>query len=69
MLIMGQNDGIIFDLGNATLRMRIGSGGAWLDANSHTVAHFETKERAGEVMRDLWKTAKTGADFYELPGA
>lgn len=30
---------------------------------------IDSNERAGEVMRDLWEAAKTGADFYELPGA
>lgn len=69
MMIMGQNDGVIFDLSNVTLRLRNGGGGCWLDANSHTVARFETKERAGAVMRDLWEAAKSGADFYEIPGA
>lgn len=69
MLIMGQNDGVIFDLSNVTLRLRNSGAGSWLDANSHTVAHFDTKERAGAVMRDLWKAAKSGADFYEIPGA
>lgn len=68
MLILGQNDGIIFDLSSTTLRMRLGSGGAWLDANSHSVAKYDTKERAGAVLRDLWEAAKGGADFYELPG-
>lgn len=68
MLILGQNDSVIFDLGNVTLRIHNSSGGAWLDANSHSVAKYDTKERAGAVMREIWEAAKGGADFYELPG-
>ena len=68
MMVMGQNDGVIFDLSNVVLRIRGTNGACWLDANAHSIAKFDTKERAGAVMRELWEAAKTGASFYEIPG-
>jgi len=69
MLIMGQNESAIFSLDTTALRVRISGAGSWLDAAGHTTAHFDSKERAAEVMRDIWEKAKAGASFYEIPKA
>ena len=67
MLIMGQNNTAIFSLDTTALRVRTGGAGSWLDAAGHTAAHFDSKERAAEVMRDIWAKAQAGQGFYEIP--
>ena len=70
MLIKGQKDfPCIFCLENVMLRVRAGSGGAWLDANSHTVAKYDSKERAGAVLNELYYAATNDLDAagYRLP--
>ena len=71
MLIKGQKDfPCIFCLENVMLRVRAGSGGAWLDANSHTVAKYDSKERAGAGdSPPLPKVATNDLDAtgYRLP--
>lgn len=67
MLIMGQNNSAIFSLDSTALRVRIGGAGSWLDAAGHTAAHFESKERAAEVMQEIWDKAQAGQGFYEIP--
>ena len=34
---------------------------------NNTAAHFDSKERATEVMRDIWAKAQAGQGFYEIP--
>jgi hypothetical protein len=67
MLIKGQDDCCIVDLGAACLRERHGTEGSWIDSNGRPVAHYPAQGRAVEVMRDLWEAAKAGKSFYEIP--
>lgn len=68
MLIKGQDNCCIADLSTVSLRERHGEGGSWIDGNGRPMAHWMDKERAGAVMAEIWEAAKSGADFYELPG-
>ena len=69
MLIKGQEEYCcIFDLSRVVLRVRAGSGGAWLDANGHTVARYADKERALDVMHEIWARATVlDKSDYALP--
>ena len=70
MLIKGQEEYCcIFDLSHVILRVRAGSGGAWIDAGGHAVAKYASKERALEVMQELWETVTNHEDGtgYKLP--
>ena len=67
MLIKGQDNCCIADLSTVSLREWHGEGGSWIDGNGRPMAHYMAKERAGEVMGELWEAAKAGASFYELP--
>ena len=66
MLIKGQKDyPCIFSLENVVLRVRAGSGGAWIDANSHTVARYADKEEAEAVLSYLWE--HVAEDYFTMP--
>jgi hypothetical protein len=70
MLIKGQDEYCcIFDLSHVILRVRAGSGGAWIDAGGHTVARYANKERALEVMEELFAclTNDAKATGYRMP--
>lgn len=69
MLIKGQAEFCcIFDLSRVVLRVKAGNGGAWLDANGHTVARYANRERALDVMSEIWARATMlDKSDYALP--
>ena len=70
MLIKGQKDyPCIFSLENVVLRVRSENGGAWIDANNHTVARYADTEEAEKVLDELYNCVTNHADGlgYRLP--